>query len=164
MRTRHGYEVTGTSNHPLLVCRADARQRPSFAWKTIAELEPGDTLVLDRSEQLWPEQPVDLRPLIPKLAAKSRTQRHELPATLTRTSRFCSGALTAEGTVCADKIEFTNTPGDYADAFQQAWARVFPTCRLHTFLREPVSYGKKPFWQMQVVSQQVDRVPEGAGA
>src|SRR5207253_9752188 len=33
--------------------------------------------------------------------------------------------------------------------------RVFPTCRLHIFERQPVSYGKKPFLQMQVVSQQV---------
>ena len=163
VRTRHGYEVTGTSNHPLLVCRADANNRPSFAWKTIAELETGDTLVLDRSEALWPEQPVGLRPFHPALDAKSRTQRHELPETLTEDFAFLLGALTAEGTVCADKIEFTNTPGDYAEAFQKAWARVFPTCRLHTFLREPVSYGKKQFWQMQVVSRQVIAFLNGLG-
>ena len=155
VRTRHGYEVTGTSNHPLLVCRADSNNRPSFAWKTIGELEAGDTLVLDRSEALWPETAVDLRPFHPQIEAKSRTQRHELPESLTEDFAFLLGALVAEGTVCPDKIEFTNTPGDFADAFQAAWARVFPTCRLHTFLREPVSYGKKPFWQMQVVSQQV---------
>ena len=155
VRTRHGYEVTGTSNHPLLVCRADAAGWPSFVWKTIAELEAGDPLVLDRSETLWPEQPVDLRPFHPEIAANSRTQRHELPAALTEDLAFLLGALTAEGTVCADKIEFTNTPGDFAEAFKAAWARVFLTCRLHTFLREPAGYGKQPFWQMQVVSQQV---------
>ncbi len=153
VRTRHGYEVTGTSNHPLLVCRADSDGGPSFAWKTIAELETGDTLVLDRSETLWPEQPVDLRPLHP--AVSGRTQAHTLPDTLTEDLAFLLGALVAEGTVCADKIEFTNTHGDFADAFQAAWARVFPTCRLHVFGREPFGYGKQPFWQMQVVSGQV---------
>ena len=32
----------------------------------------------------------------------------------------------------------------------QSWRRVFPTCRLHIFEKEPVGYGKKPFLQMQV--------------
>ncbi len=153
VRTRHGYEITGTSNHPLLVCRADGEGRPSFVWKTIAELKTGDTLVLDRSETLWPEQAVDLRPLHPEVLG--RTQAHTLPDTLTEDLAFLLGALVAEGTVCADKIEFTNTHGDFADAFRAAWARVFTTCRLHVFGREPVGYGKQPFWQMQVVSGQV---------
>src|SRR5581483_11828602 len=52
-------------------------------------------------------------------------------------------------------IEFTNIPGDFAEHFIQAWKRVFPTCRLHIFERKPVSYGKKPFLQIQIVSQHV---------
>ncbi|MEJ7713146.1 MAG: hypothetical protein WKF84_25695 [Pyrinomonadaceae bacterium] len=30
VRTRHGFEVTGTDNHPLLVFQADAQGRPGF--------------------------------------------------------------------------------------------------------------------------------------
>ena len=74
---------------------------------------------------------------------------------MTEDFAFLLGALSAEGTIRPNVIEFTNTLGDFADAFQAAWGRVFPTCKLHTFLREPVSYGKKPFYQMQVVSTQV---------
>jgi len=40
----------------------------------------------------------------------------------------------------------------------RCWARVFPDCRLHQWLRPPVGFGKRPFWQMQVVSQQVVRL------
>src|SRR5207249_4437102 len=68
---------------------------------------------------------------------------------------FLMGALLAEGTFRSQVIEFTNTHGDFADAFQGAWQRSFPTCRLHVFERESAGYGKKPFLQMQVVSQQV---------
>jgi len=155
IRTRRGYEVTGTTNHPLLICVPGQDKRVQLVWKTIADLQPGDYLVLDRSEALWPERPVDLRPFHPDLPADSRQERHPLPTELTEDLAFLLGALVAEGTVRSSVIEFTNTPGDFAEAFQAAWARVFPTCCLHTFLREPARYGKKPFWQMQVVSRQV---------
>ncbi len=155
VQTRHGYQVTGTDNHPLLTCRADDRGRPSFHWKTLGELAAGDVLVVDRSEKLWPEHPVALSPLHPTLPPKSRTQRHALPATLDSDLAFLLGALTAEGTVRDTCIDTNTHDGAYAEMFQAAWARVFPTCRLHVFERQATGYGKKPFLQMQVVSQHV---------
>lgn len=153
--TRRGYQVTGTTNHPLLVCVPGADKRVQLAWKTIADVKAGDYVVLDRSESLWPSAPVDLRSYHPVLPEGSRTERHELPTHLTEDLAFLLGALVAEGTVRKNVIEFTNTRGDFADSFQAAWARAFPTCRLHSFLRQPTNYGKKQFWQMQIVSQQV---------
>lgn len=155
VRTRRGYEVTGTTNHPLLVCVPGEDKRVQLVWKTIDQIQTGDWLVLDRSEALWPSEPVDLRPYHPTLPETSRAERHELPTRLTEGLAFLMGALLAEGTLRPGVVEFTNTPGDFADAFQKRWAEVFPSCRLHTFLREPVNYGKKPFWQMQCVSRQV---------
>jgi DNA gyrase subunit A len=35
LRTRHGFEITGTTNHPLLVFRLNAAGEPSFSWKLI---------------------------------------------------------------------------------------------------------------------------------
>lgn len=155
VRTQRGYEVTGTANHPLLVATPHAADgRVTLTWKTIAQLAVGDYVVLDRSTTLWPEQPVDLHSFYPS-ALKPRTKRHTLPETLDEDLAFILGALLAEGTVREQVIEFTNLPGDFAEHFIQSWQRVFPTCRLHIFEREPVSYGKKPFLQIQVVSQQV---------
>jgi DNA gyrase subunit A len=156
VRSRHGYEVTGTLNHPLLVCVQGPEGRTTLAWKTIEHVRPGDWVVLERSEVLWPDDPVDLRALHPEMPCGSRAELHVLPTHLDDDFAFLMGALVAEGTFRRECIEFTNTPGDFLDAFQAAWTRVFPTCRLHVFLRGPSGYGKKPFWQVQVVSQQVN--------
>jgi len=152
VRTRHGYEVTATANHPLLAWAPGEDGRGTFIWKTVAELRPGDWLVLDRSGRLWPEEEVDLRPYHP---SPSVARNHPLPERLNEDLAFILGALVAEGTFRSTLVEFTNVPGEFADAFQAAWSRVFPTCRLHTFLRQPSSYGRKPFWQMQVVGRRV---------
>ncbi|MGH9944323.1 MAG: DNA gyrase subunit A, partial [Pyrinomonadaceae bacterium] len=155
VRTRHGFEITGTENHPLLVFRADAQGKPGFAWKLVSQLKHGDVLVIDRSEKLWAEEAVSLAEFYPSLAEWSRTVRHTLPETLTEDLAFLLGALTAAGTVQEHRIEFCNTKGDFADEFIAAWQRTFPTCRLHVAQREPSSYGKRPYLQMQIVSQQV---------
>jgi DNA gyrase subunit A len=155
VRTRRGYEITGTSNHPLLVYCADKDGRPSFKWKMIGQLQEGDTLVLDRSEILWTTEPVKLSSYYPNIPTDSKIQRHELPKILNEDLAFLLGALTAEGTVQDHRIEFTNNKGEFADEFIAKWKRVFPTCKLHLQLREPVSYGKKQFWQMLIVSQEV---------
>ncbi len=155
--TRRGYEVTSSLNHPLLAAVPGPPGQPTkLVWKTVANVRPGDFLVLDRDDAtLWPEAPVDLRPFWPELPEASRARRHQLPAELSEDAAFLLGALLAEGTFRRGVVEFTNVPGDFADAFRAAWARVFPDCRLHEFLRPPVGHGKKPFWQMQVVAQQV---------
>lgn len=156
VRTRRGYEVTGTSNHPLLVATPhDADGRVTLTWKTIAQLAVGDYVVMDRSTHLWPEQPVDLRSFYSSVPLKPRAKQHTLPETLNEDLAFILGALLAEGTVRDTVIEFTNTPGDFAERFIQSWQRVFPTCRLHIFEKQPVGYGKKPFLQIQIVSQHV---------
>ena len=36
VRTRRGYEITGTTNHPLLTCGAGPDGLPTYTWKTIA--------------------------------------------------------------------------------------------------------------------------------
>jgi DNA gyrase subunit A len=156
VRTRRGYEITGTGNHPLLVAVPDADSgRITLIWKTIDTIVTGDFVVLDRSDVLWPEQLIDLRAFYPSFAERSRVERHQLPAHLNEDVAFLVGALLAEGTFREQVMEFTHTEGNFADQFVQAWQRAFPTCRLRIFHRKPVGYGKKPFLQMQIVSQEV---------
>ncbi len=157
VRTRRGYEVTGTENHPLLVCVPDPDGRPSFTWKTIDRIRPGDLLVLDRSGALWPSAPVEIRPLHPKMPASSRAVRHHLPVEVTEDLAFLLGALIAEGTFRGSSIAFGNTSDEFFSRYREAWARTFPTCRLHVFRRKPNSYGKKDSWTAEVVSRHVLR-------
>ncbi len=156
VRTHYGYELTGTPNHPVLVCLADPTGKPRLAWKTLDTLQVGDYLVIDRGVETHAGTPVDLTPYYPDLSPATR--RHALPTQLDEPLAFLMGALVAEGTLADDRIEFTCTPGEFADEFVRCWARVFPDCRLHQWLRPPIGFGKRPFWQMQVVSQQVVRL------
>ncbi|WP_422737562.1 intein-containing DNA gyrase subunit A [Micromonospora sp. WMMD729] len=48
LRTREGYELTGTHNHPVL-CLVDLAGVPTLLWKLLAEISPGDRVVLQRS-------------------------------------------------------------------------------------------------------------------
>lgn len=156
IRTRSGYELTGTYNHPLLTWSKDSHGHPGFRWKTLDALQVGDYLVLDRTpDRFWPQDPIEITAYHPQIPEGSRPTAHALPTYLDEGLAFLLGALVAEGTITEERLEFTATPGALAESFQQTWGRVFPTCRLHVFSREPTGYGRKPFFQMQVVSQHV---------
>jgi DNA gyrase subunit A len=156
IRTRSGYELTGTYNHPVLTWSKDAHGRPCFRWKTLDALQVGEYLVLDRTpDRFWPQEPIEITAYHPQIPEGSRTTAHTLPSYLDEDVAFLLGALVAEGTITEERLEFTATPGALAESFQQTWGRVFPTCRLHVFSRAPAGYGRKPFFQMQVVSQHV---------
>lgn len=157
VRTRRGYEVTGTSNHPVLVCAPDPDGRPTLIWKMIAQLRPGDLLVLDRSGLMWPERKVDLSPLHPQAPAGSRAVRYALPAEMTEDLAFLLGALVAEGTIREPAIAFGITGEEFSAQYRDAWKRTFPTCRLHAPQRKLDSDGKQESWTAEGVSRHVLR-------
>jgi DNA gyrase subunit A len=47
LRSREGYELTGTHNHPVL-CLVDLAGVPTLLWKLLAEIHPGDRVVMQR--------------------------------------------------------------------------------------------------------------------
>jgi len=48
LRTREGFELTGTENHPLL-CLVDVAGVPMPLWKTLEEINPGDRVMINRT-------------------------------------------------------------------------------------------------------------------
>src|SRR5436305_1067046 len=50
LRTREGYELTGTHNHPVL-CLVDMVGVPLLLWKLLEEINPGDRVLLSRVRQ-----------------------------------------------------------------------------------------------------------------
>ncbi|QLQ38578.1 intein-containing DNA gyrase subunit A [Micromonospora robiginosa] len=48
LRTREGYELTGTHNHPVL-CLVNVAGVPTLLWKLLAEVSRGDRVVLQRT-------------------------------------------------------------------------------------------------------------------
>ncbi len=58
LRTRSGFELEGTPNHPILVAAPDGPQ-----WKTLSELDGTDYVAIARSTALWGQpQPIDFQP------------------------------------------------------------------------------------------------------
>ncbi|MEJ0053418.1 MAG: DNA gyrase subunit A [bacterium] len=156
LKTNRGYRIRGSRNHPLLIWHEDpATGVPRFAWKLLADIDEGDVVVMDRTpDLLWPEHPLSLTPFVPKVANKRITVQ-QLPAELTEDLAFILGLLVSEGTIKEKELEFCNSDPDLIQAFVERFARVFPGCRLHHFRREPSSYGKKPYYTIEIHSQYV---------
>ena len=92
LRTREGFEIGGTANHPLLCLEAFVGV-PTLVWKTLAEISPGDTIVLQRT----PNEEVGVA-----------TDRDLAAARL-------AGAFVAEGFVNDRRAGFNNTDQDFFD-------------------------------------------------
>ena len=75
LRTREGYEVTGTHNHPLL-CLVDMAGVPLLLWKLLEEIEPGDRVLVSRTPR--PVQAPALRRRPRHGAAARRIRRGRL--------------------------------------------------------------------------------------
>ena len=98
LRTREGYELTGTHNHPVL-CLVDMAGVPLLMWKLLEELAPGDRVLVSRA---------------PRLDPRGLSERDRKTALLL-------GAFVAEGWVSSARAGFNNVDRgfftDVLDAF-----------------------------------------------
>ena len=95
LRTREGYELTGTHNHPVL-CLVDMAGVPLLLWKLLAEIEPRDRVLLARTPAPVVADPDEQLALL-------------------------LGAFVAEGFVSATHAGFNNVDRDYFDAVLAAY-------------------------------------------
>jgi DNA gyrase subunit A len=98
LRTREGFEVTGTHNHPVL-CLEQIAGVPMLQWKLLEEVTPGTRVIVSRH--------VD--------HALGGSTAHELQAA------FLAGAFVAEGFCSATRAGFNNTDASYFDAVVRAF-------------------------------------------
>ncbi len=101
LRTREGFEVTGTRNHPLL-CLASVAGVPMPLWKLLEEIEPGDSVLVARAPR--PVE-VDL----------DRVERQ---------TALLLGAFVAEGFVSANRAGFNNIDSDFFASVLAAYDEV----------------------------------------
>ncbi len=90
VRTREGYELSGTTNHPVL-CLADVAGVPMLLWKLLDEIDRGDRVVLSRTPR-----PVEL-----ELSTQDRQTAHLL------------GAFVSEGWIGKRRAGFNNVDESY---------------------------------------------------
>ncbi|MBQ1018819.1 intein-containing DNA gyrase subunit A [Micromonospora sp. D93] len=90
LRTREGYELTGTHNHPVL-CLVDVAGVPTLLWKLLAEISPGDRVVLQRS--------------VPDEIGYPMLEHVE--------AAVLAGAYVSEGWTSADRVGFDNCDREF---------------------------------------------------
>src|SRR4051794_17236663 len=101
LRTREGYELTGTHNHPVL-CLVDLEGVPMPLWKLLEEIEPGDRVLISRTAR-----PVDV-----DLDDRSQSEALLL------------GAFVSEGFVSERRAGFNNVDFDFFAAVADAYDAV----------------------------------------
>src|SRR5665213_3556931 len=101
LRTREGYELTGTHNHPVL-CLVDLAGVPMPLWKLLEEIQPSDRVLLSRAT----------RPVVPELDGVSRQEALLL------------GAFVAEGFISDNRAGFNNIDFDFFSAVVDAYDAV----------------------------------------
>jgi DNA gyrase subunit A len=92
VRTREGFALSGTTNHPVL-CLVDMVGVPLLMWKLLEEIEPGNRVVLSRK---------------PRVDAVVISESDERLALLL-------GAFVAEGFVSEGRAGFNNVDGAFFD-------------------------------------------------
>jgi DNA gyrase subunit A len=108
LRTREGYELIGTTNHPVL-CLIDMAGVPLLMWKLLAEIGPGDRVLVSRTE---------------------RAQARESMSKRERETAFLLGAFVAEGWGRGSRAGFNDVDPDFFDEVVRAYDSVVggPRC------------------------------------
>ena len=88
--TREGFELTGTSNHPVL-CLVDVLGVPMLLWKLLDEVSAGDRVVIHRGPR----------------RVESTLGDHD------RACALLSGAFVSEGWASEGRAGFNNTDGEF---------------------------------------------------
>jgi DNA gyrase subunit A len=132
LRTREGYELTGTHNHPVL-CLVELAGVPLPLWKLLEEIEPGDRVMLSRTP----------RPVALEL---DDAARHEA---------LLLGAFVAEGFVSEKRAGFNNVDFDFFAAVAEAYDAVVGGRRYVS--RREIASGST-LWELDV--QNLERLNE----
>jgi len=102
LRTREGFELTGTHNHPVL-CLVDVLGAPVLLWKLLEEINPGDRVLISRS---------------------SRRAEEEALTARDRQVAFLLGAFVSEGWASTTRAGFNNVDREFFDAVVGAYDAV----------------------------------------
>src|SRR5437588_412797 len=101
LRTREGFELTGTHNHPVL-CLVDMVGVPLLLWKLLEEIQPGDRVVVSRTPR----------------SEREELSQHE------RQVAFLLGAFVSEGWVSKGRAGFNNVDQSFFDDVLAAYDEV----------------------------------------
>jgi DNA gyrase subunit A len=124
LRTREGFELTGTHNHPVL-CLVDMVGVPLLFWKLLEEIEPGDRVLLAR---------------MPRGLEESLTKAEQQTALLL-------GAFISEGWASHRRAGFNNVDKEYFDAVLSAYDAIVGGTR---YVYERAIASGSALWELDI--------------
>jgi len=104
LKTKEGYSVRGSSNHPILTIITNENNEEIHSWKTLDKINLDDRIVIDRSEVLLND-------------AKISQQEKNIS--------IIAGCLVSQGFISKNKLSFKSNDKIYFDNFIQAWKDEF---------------------------------------
>jgi hypothetical protein len=121
VRLRSGHTITGTHPHRLLTAGAGG-----LTWKTLGDIEPGDTVATQYGTELWSTVPASLRDITVS-QSHGNQKPVPLPAEMTEELAFLLGAYAAEGhtTRSTWTVVITNSVPEVLERVRRAWSDLF---------------------------------------
>jgi intein/homing endonuclease len=118
---RSGHSITGTLPHRLLIAGSEG-----LAWKTLADIEEGDSVALQYGAEKWSSTPQSLREIAVSPPYGSQKDVR-LPAEMSSELAFLLGAYASEGHTTRSNwtITITNSVPKVLERVRQAWLTVF---------------------------------------
>ena len=104
LKTKEGFNISGSANHLVLTLTTDDNGKPIYDWKRLEQITLEDKIVIDRSEQA----------LFDRTATKSE-----------KNFAIIAGCLVSEGFMSENRIGFNNTDKNYFNNFIEAWKSEF---------------------------------------
>jgi DNA gyrase subunit A len=130
LRTREGFELTGTHNHPVL-CLVDMVGVPMLLWKLLEEIQPGDRVLVSRAGRPEPAELLD-------------EERH---------TALMLGAFVAEGWLGEKRGGFNNVDRAYFDEVLTAYDAIVGG---RSYVYERTIRSGSTLWELDV--QRLDAV------
>jgi DNA gyrase subunit A len=100
LTTQEGYQLKGSSNHPVLTLSKDEAGKPIFVWKELSKVKAGDKIVIERSQT--------------NLYASKASSKDIYQS-------IVAACLIAEGSISPKRVTFNSTDKKYFDDFINAY-------------------------------------------
>jgi DNA gyrase subunit A len=114
LKTREGFNIEGTANHPIMIISTDQGGKPVYTWKLLENMQPDDKVLIDRSQICLNNQGLD------------ETEKNWA---------IIAGCLVSEGFVTEKRMGFNNTDQVYFNHFVEAYRQLLGN-RFYSYVRQ----------------------------
>lgn len=128
-KTKLGYELKGSHNHPILCWTLNEFGAPHVIWKQLSEITTKDHVLINRNYSLFSKTDLNLKSSTPKPSNKQKNI--SLPTKMNKSLAFLLGALVSEGSFHQNKIIFNNKDIKFYNTVKDSILKNFKGTKLY---------------------------------